>query len=169
MDEVRSHAEAESDALFSTEHLHAQQQLIASRIEHLGHPARVISFPRHPGGHPAIRRSVRLAPRWIAGAAAAGLFIGIYVGTFVDSNPVRPGSQTAQTAAVPTEPATTSPPAVEIVDPPTVAEVDASFDAAAAEQFLLELEFAAERPHTNELIALDELTPHVRPIRTGLR
>jgi hypothetical protein len=37
------------------------------------------------------------------------------------------------------------------------------------EQFLSELELALERPHTSELVALDELTPHVREVRAQLR
>jgi len=37
------------------------------------------------------------------------------------------------------------------------------------EQFLSELELALERPHTSELVALDELTPHVREVRVKLR
>jgi len=37
------------------------------------------------------------------------------------------------------------------------------------EQFLSELELALERPHTRELVALDELTPHVREVRVQLR
>jgi hypothetical protein len=35
--------------------------------------------------------------------------------------------------------------------------------------FLSELELALERPHTRELVALDELTPHVREVRVQLR
>ena len=37
------------------------------------------------------------------------------------------------------------------------------------EKFLSELEIALERPHTPELVAIDDLTPHVREIRVQLR
>jgi hypothetical protein len=38
-------------------------------------------------------------------------------------------------------------------------------DVAADDAFLSNLEIALERPHTRELLAFDELTPHVREIR----
>jgi hypothetical protein len=38
-----------------------------------------------------------------------------------------------------------------------------------SEEFFSELELALERPHTSELVALDELTPHVREVRVQLR
>ena len=37
------------------------------------------------------------------------------------------------------------------------------------EQFLSDLELALERPHTSELVALDDITPSVREIRVQLR
>ena len=57
-----------------------------------------------------------------------------------------------------TAPAPHGPPAVV---PALVSDVN--------EQFLSELELALERPHTRELVALDELTPHVREVRVQLR
>jgi hypothetical protein len=47
---------------------------------------------------------------------------------------------------------------VSVPDPPTDIE-----------QFLSELEFALDRPHTPELVALDYMTPHVREVRVQLR
>jgi hypothetical protein len=164
MDDIRSETDAEADALFSPEDLRAQQHQIARRIEHLGHPARVISFPGQ-GSPQVTRQRQRLAPRWVAAAAAAGLFIGIYVGTFVDrSRPVPDGTQAVAEAPQPQE--FVAQPGVRSVIPEPVPYVPVVDDP--NEQFLLELEIAAERPHTTELLALDELTPHVRPIRTGL-
>ena len=46
------------------------------RIEHVGRPARVISFPGQPASHVA-RRAAATPPRWLAAAAAAGLFVGV--------------------------------------------------------------------------------------------
>ena len=45
MDTLRSEGDAEADDVFTPERLRAQQQQIARRIEHVGRPARVISFP----------------------------------------------------------------------------------------------------------------------------
>ena len=45
MDRLRAEADAETDAVFTPDRLRAQQQQIARRLEHLGRPARVISFP----------------------------------------------------------------------------------------------------------------------------
>ena len=47
-----------------------------------------------------------MAPRWVAAAAAAGLFVGVGVGMFFD--PTRSGRvrQHAQAATAPTEPVT---------------------------------------------------------------
>jgi anti-sigma factor RsiW len=89
MDTLRADADAELDDVFPAERLRAQQQQIARRIEHLGHAARVISFPGHPPGHPAIVAPTRVATRWVAAAAAAGLFLGIGVGGYLHSSPQR--------------------------------------------------------------------------------
>ncbi|HKB13537.1 MAG TPA: hypothetical protein VKD69_22880, partial [Vicinamibacterales bacterium] len=45
MDGLRRDGDADADIVFTAERLRAQQQQIARRIEHVGHPARVISFP----------------------------------------------------------------------------------------------------------------------------
>ena len=92
-------------------------------------------------------------------AAAAGLVIGVGVGTFFnlfDSlRTERSRTAVAQPAPQPTE-----------VEQPVII-LEPAVDA--YDQFLQELELAGDQPYTAELVALDELTPHVRPIRTGLR
>jgi hypothetical protein len=160
MDGVRADAEADTAAIFPLEDLQRQQQQIAHRLEHVVHPARVISFPAH-GSRARPGRSSRLAPRWIAAAAAAGLFIGLYVGTFVDRAPRPPADIALQAPPVSSPMVRSAAPEAPSTTALTTDEVN--------EEFLLELEFAAERPRTAELLALDELTPHVRPVRTGLR
>jgi hypothetical protein len=162
---LRTEADAEIDALFPADALLAQQTQIARRIEHLGHAARVISFPHHQASAAGGKHTWGVAPRWLAVAAAAGLVIGVGVGsiglgrisqslsiphghTIFSSAPARPA------AVVPVSmPATSAPPAAS--DPK---------DADRSDEFLQELEFALERPRTRELRALDELTPHVREV-----
>ena len=161
MDGVRSDADTEIDAVFPPERLRAQQQQIARKVEHLGHAARVISFPAQGAAHHMPGRGWRIAPRWIAGAAAAGLFIGIYVGTFVEPGRHVDTSRPAEMASTIQQPPIVVAPAPLMADPQPVADE--------ADAFLLELEAAVQRPHTHELIALDELTPHVREISASLR
>ena len=77
--EVTSMADAMTDAAFPPEKLARQRARILQRIEHYGRQARVLAFPvRHP------RRPSMLRPpsvrRWVAGAAAAGLVIGMLAG-----------------------------------------------------------------------------------------
>jgi predicted anti-sigma-YlaC factor YlaD len=154
METLRRDGEAEADAVFTPERLRAQQQQIARRIEHVGRAARVISFPTR-----MVRRTIgastgRTAPRWIAAAAAAGLFVGVAVGasfqwTARDRNAqsfLARGASTGRLSPV----ATRGSSAAEI---------------AADTAFLSDLERALERPNTSELRAFDELTPHVREIR----
>jgi predicted anti-sigma-YlaC factor YlaD len=153
MEGLREEAEAETDALFTPQQLRVQQQQIVRRLEHLGQPARVLSFParlihRHLAGH-----AQRIAPRWAAAAAVAGLFVGVGLGVFFDS---RTGStpivMTALTAArTPPQVA----PIAATVSPAPVLDVDA---------FLSELEAALGGPLNQELLPFDALTPRVQEI-----
>jgi hypothetical protein len=155
MDTLRRDGEAETDAIFTPERLRLQQQQIAKRMALVGRPARILSFPGR-----IVRRTIdastsRKAPRWVAAAAAAGLFVGVAVGAsfqwraqfqsrsgFADAGRAR----AARISPVPTRGSS----------PAEVATDDA---------FLSYLEIALERPHTRELQAFEALTPHVREIR----
>jgi anti-sigma factor RsiW len=160
MDNLRVEADAELDDLFPAERLRAQQQQVARRMEHLGHAARVISFPGHPPGHPAVVTPTRVAARWIAAAAAAGLFFGIGLGGYWHTSAPR---RVAIVARV-TPPAASA--SLASVKVPQEGPAD-SFEI--HDQFLSEVEVAMERPHTPELAVLDELTPHVREVSIELR
>jgi hypothetical protein len=147
-------AAAEADAIFTPERLRAQQQQITRRIEHLGHPARVIAFPGLPVSHhtASAPRPVR---RWVAAAAAAGLFIGVGTGLMFDWE-ARGGSTAmrARTVALQTH----------LEAPASVVEIARPESSATDEAFLAEIEVAGDRPRTRELMAFDELTPHVREV-----
>src|SRR5262252_4578315 len=84
MDGLAAEAAAESDAVFTPERLRAQQQQILRRIEHVGRPARVISFPSHFPADRSQHQAPHAPSRWIAGAAAAGLFIGVALGAGIE-------------------------------------------------------------------------------------
>src|SRR5258705_5756884 len=78
---LRTEADAELEAAFSPERMRAQQQEIARRLESVGRAARVISFPGRGAARQANTSTARLATRWIAAAAAAGLFVGVAAGS----------------------------------------------------------------------------------------
>lgn len=159
MDAVRAEGEAEADAIFTPDRLRAQQQHIAQRVEHVGRAARVISFPRRFVGRTAAGSTPHSAPRWIAAAAAAGLFLGIALGVSYqwEWKARTPGFAGRAAPAGSPRPATLTPLATRGSDPaPAVAPDDA---------FLSELEVMLDRPRTSELQPFDVLTPHVREIR----
>jgi hypothetical protein len=160
MDTVRGEGEAEADAVFTAERLRAQQQQIARRIALVGRPARIISFPGR-----IVRRTIsvsaaRTAPRWVAAAAAAGLFVGVALGASYQFRwgiaPRRAGAPFLVMDAA-------SPRGSRLT--PVATRGAGQADVAADDAFLSDLEIALDRPHTPELQAFDELTPHVREVR----
>ena len=153
MDTLRREGEVEADAIFTPERLRAQQQQIARRVELVGRPARILSFPGR-----IVRRTIgvsqsRTAPRWVAAAAAAGLFVGVAVGASYQWNSAHlpAGSFGARDLNARIAPLTT--------------RGESAADSAADDAFLSDLELALERPHTRELQAFDAFTPHVREVR----
>jgi predicted anti-sigma-YlaC factor YlaD len=154
MDAIRHQAEAEQDAVFTPDRLRAQQQQILRRIELVGRPARILSFPTR-----LVRRTIgattgRSATRWIAAAAAAGLFVGVALGASYQWN-TRAGALQALLAR------DASGRRLATVGTRGSSPAEIAADTA----FLSDLELALERPHTPELRAFDALTPHVREIR----
>jgi anti-sigma factor RsiW len=151
MDVLREEGEAESDEVFTQERLRGQQQQIARRIEHVGRAARVISFPGQFVRRTITASTSRIAPRWIAAAAAAGLFVGIALGSAFEWDarlrPQRPTSSQITMAAR-----------------PGAMRGNVVQDLAADDAFLTELEAALDRPRTRELVAFDAFTPHVREV-----
>ena len=158
MTSLRDEADAELDTWFPADRLRAQQHEIARRLESIGRAARVISFP----GRIAARRtpsSSRRAARWIAGAAAAGLFVGVAAGTFFDFGyrfefGMRGRHNVAQRSV--REKGGSTLPARMATAPAVTSEAD--------DMFMSALDLALDRPHTSELVAFDALTPHVREI-----
>jgi hypothetical protein len=147
--EMRHAANAEADEIFTPERLASQQSRILQRIEQDGRPARVIAFPATPA--PELRPlRARPAARWIAGAAAAGLAIGLVTGLLMHDFPTfgRPG----RPALVSTSADGTGVPASRA----TAQVVNASVS---DEEFLVEVESALDGPHVSVLRALNDLTP----------
>lgn len=162
MDTVRADGDAQADEIFTPERLWNQHQAILHRVEQVGRPARVISFPDRIGSHVA-GAATRVAPRWLAAAAAAGLFVGVAVGgMFFDTGG---HSVSAPTMMARSKPVRTpaEPPPVRVTSAASVVE------SADDDTFLAELEQALQNPGTRELLPFDALTPHARDIAARLR
>jgi anti-sigma factor RsiW len=157
LDGLRAEADAAGDEVFTPERLGTQQRQIAQRLEHVGCAARLLSFPKYFGGRHPDAAPPRVMKRWVAAAAAAGLFIGIGTGIFVESGrrAARPASGFGVAGPAP-------------VAPTTDGVVSSPLDAA-DDQFLAELEMASDRPRTRELMPFDALTPHVREVVNQIR
>ena len=84
LQQVREDADREADSVFTSEQLHEQRDRIMRRIERHGHPAEVVMFPHRAAGQAAVQRVLGPARRWVAGAAAAGLAAGLFLGFAMD-------------------------------------------------------------------------------------
>lgn len=154
LDGLRQTEDAGFEAMFAADHLRDQQRQIAKRLELVGRPARVLSFPRSS----SMRRvppTRWLFPRWVAATAAAGVAAGMAAGMFIErtgrGSRRLPASSYVEVGATPLVPASPS---------PLVPGSDLERHA----MFLSELEVAADGPRTAELVAYDELTPQVREV-----
>ncbi len=161
LDAVRAEGDAEVDELFPAERLHHQRTQILQRLEQLNRSARVISFPGQAGTSSA-DLARRFAPRWMAGSAAAGLFVGVALGGWLVGARDRAQSE----RQIPfTEPAASSPATAPVLAAAPPAVPNNTDD----EAFLRQLEMALGQPGTRELQAFDAFTPHIREIQTRLR
>ena len=112
MRHVREDALHEADRAFTSERLHDQRDRILRRIERHDHPAEVVAFPHRSTNHPAsVHRLLGPARRWVAGAAAAGLAAGMFLGFAMDRR--MPDDTLARTTR---QPATTPALALQVAD-----------------------------------------------------
>jgi predicted anti-sigma-YlaC factor YlaD len=151
MNGLRADGIADADLAFTADRLRAQEAQIQHRLEHVGRPARVISFPARVVRGTIAGSPTRWAPRWAVATAAAGLLVGVAVGASYNFGTHSLVGQTARQTLAPR----LTPVATRGTSPAQIAADDA---------FLSDLEVALERPHTRELIAFDALTPHVREV-----
>lgn len=154
MNALQGEGTADADAVFTQDRLRTQHQRIVERLAHLAHPARIIRFPGRRSVD-FVRSMTTSTPhgssRWVAAAAAAGLFIGVAVGASYNYGG---RSRSSQAFA----PQMSSP-----LLAPIAAGVPSKTEAA-DDAFLSDLEIALERPHTRELLAFDAFTPHARDV-----
>ena len=135
-----SAAVAEADAAFTPERLARQKTRILQRLEQEGRPGKVVTFP---AGHMHQPRPLRARPgmRWVAGAAAAGVFIGMLAGHYAPM--LQPDARQSSFAPA-------SPEAV------TVQSVSTTMS---EEEFLGRLEMAIDGTGGTTLQPLHDLTP----------
>lgn len=138
----RAAASAEADAHFDERALESQRHKILARLAQLGHPARVIRFPKAPSGEMPVTGVNR---RWISVAAAAGLLIGLLGGQLVHLVP-----QPARRLGPVTSSMPPSPPSRAAYVPASVPLDDG---------LLSEIDSAVQLRSAAELRVLDELTP----------
>jgi hypothetical protein len=141
LEAYRAAAWAEADAHFDERALENQRHKILAKLAHLGHPAKVIRFPKAPTGE---LPSVTPNRRWISVAAAAGLLIGLLGGQLVHLVP----QPTRRLSPMATSIAPSAPPRSAFV--PVSAPVD--------DGLLGEIELVMQARTANELRALDEFT-----------
>jgi hypothetical protein len=85
LQQVHDAAIREADSAFTAERLHSQRDRIMRRIERHDHPAEVVAFPYHRvPSRTSVHRLLGPARRWVAGAAAAGLAAGVFLGFAMD-------------------------------------------------------------------------------------
>lgn len=146
LENMRVDATTEADGHFSAERLVAQQAQIFRRLEAAERPARVIAFPRFT--QPLTSRSSN-ASRWIAGAAAAGLIVGVAVGQLMDLRHSLTGP------SAPAMQARVAESSGSVARNPRLQPISTTRD----EAFLSELETSLSRSAVPELQAIDAFTP----------
>ena len=145
LEDLSQAAADEADAVFPAERLARQQARIVQRLEHEGRPGRVIAFPAGHGSDPFVLRT-RPAMRWIAGAAAAGLVIGLLAGHLAHFSVIQPGRATQ----------------LAVVARPDVAPtLHAVATTISEDEFLGQIDLASEGAGSTSLRPLDELPPRV--------
>ena len=142
LERYRAAACAEADAVFDDKALEQQRHKILDKLAHLGHPARVIRFPKAPLGELAPGAINR---RWISVAAAAGLIIGLLGGQLVHLLPQPRRLAPMATSIAPSAPS----------PQPQFLPISAPVD----DGLLSEVELAMEMRGAKALRALDEFTP----------
>ncbi len=151
LERLRRDAASEADEVFTSARLDAQCTKILDRLEDRAPSSRVVPFPNMAPrmGRPAIHRP---SMRWVAAAAAAGLFFGVMGGRMLDVSRPRAVAPVARTAKM----TATTPRLVSAR--PAEAESGAADDA-----MITEIELAVRSQRIPALEALDQMTPHIRP------
>ena len=152
LDRTRAAADRAADEVFTPSRLARQRAAILERIGRL-EPARVLAFPTATTTTPV--RPNRLRTRGVAGAAAAGLLVGVITGRYVSLAPRQPPQQVGTSAL--------ARPARVVVTPVRAAVIVTD------DEFLSQVDTAIGGPRVPELRAIDDFTPRVRDASIRVR
>jgi len=156
LDDVAAAGESAADAVFSPERRHFQQAQILRRLEQLDAPRRVLSFPGLPSASGLSDGARwRVAPAWVAVAAAAGVLVGVVAGQLpyrLSPEPTPANATVAEPTNAPASDDTAD--ALAATSPALAAEWEAAFAEAV---FYGDRDFF--RPSVDSLETLDAMTP----------
>jgi hypothetical protein len=147
-DALRDAASAAADEVFHDVLLDAQRARILDRLAHLGQAARVLAFPHRP--REATMPVSSNSRRWISGAAAAGLIIGLVAGQMLHFLPAGTSPLRGDAASMQ---------AVERSSRPAIVPASASFPMLSDDELMEEVERAIEARRAPSLRAIDAFTP----------
>jgi hypothetical protein len=147
-DSLRDAANAAADDVFDDAMLDAQRTRILDRLAHLGQAARVLTFPRRP--REAAMPVGSTSRRWVSGAAAAGLIIGLVAGQMLHFFPA--GTPPLREDAVSMQ-------AAERSARPAIVPASASLPVLSDDELMEEVERAIAARRAPSLRAIDAFTP----------
>jgi anti-sigma factor RsiW len=147
-DALRDAASAEADLVFDDAMLDAQRVRVLDRLAHLGQAARIIAFPRRP--REVAMPAASSSRRWVSGAAAAGLIIGLVAGQMLHFLPA---------STPPLRDDAVSMQSIERSSRPTMVPASASFPMLSDDELMEEVERAIEARRAGSLRAIDAFTP----------
>jgi hypothetical protein len=148
-DALRDVAFSQADEVFDDTMLDAQRTRILDRLAHLGHAARVLSFPHRT--REVVMPVSSGSRRWISVAAAAGLIIGLVAGQMLHFVPSR-GAVAARDQAVSIQ-------AADRPSGPLIVPASASLPVLSDDDLMEEVEASIQMRRAQSLRALDALTP----------
>jgi hypothetical protein len=157
LNEVSETATLAADTAFPPERLARQRARILARIERYGQQARVLAFPSSHRQQPTMRpRPLR---RWVAAAAAAGLFVGVVAGRTVRDIPSLHVPTFAHLSAGALAKVETAPSMVRLNTDPAAVSFRASSETVTDDELLQQIEFAVASAGPNALRPIEDVTP----------
>jgi anti-sigma factor RsiW len=152
LERLRQDAAGEADEVFTPSRLDAQRARILDRLDESAAASRVILFPAATArpDRSVVRRPLA---RWVAAAAAAGILIGVTGGQLFQN-----GVRQPVTAPPPARTVIAALPASDVVSDSPTPTLPTDHD----EGVLNEIDQAVFSHRVTALLAIDEMTPHVR-------
>jgi anti-sigma factor RsiW len=159
----------DADRVFTPARLAAQRDHIMRKLELVGRAARVIAFPL-PTSRFRVAGARSMTTRWIAGAAAAGLLIGLLAGQVLDIRHHRAELVASSRVAMQSSRGIVARREESSVRQPlTETTRRASRPGVPDEAFLSEIDASLSTMRVDGLRALDAMTPRVRDIAVQVK